>query len=326
MWRRSESSVPEYVDVELKRHDGREVMRKRVYVTEVNGTRTLDLYPEWCVEGEELKYKLQALPVVICSMTSLECLWVSHNNLSSIPSQIDQLTNLKELFLHHNSLSALPTPICGLHQLQILWLSSNLISEVPLAITQLKSLKRLHLDHNHIKVFPEGLCELTQLEVVYLNHNYLTSICEKLGRLVSLRRLSLHFNKIASIPEGICQLTSLEALNLQNNEISKVPREFDRFCRQLEDNNKAIVQTANNPFVVPRMKQKLSVTGQPPSVHALKASRRHSEQVGYRDRASTDGEIRASRYSVPFQGAAVQEDGIPENVEQQRKKSATLHL
>lgn len=315
-------SIPEYVDVELKRYDGREARRKRVYVTEVNGTTTLDLYPEWCLEGEELKFKLQALPVKVCSMVSLERLWVSHNNLSSLPTQIDQLTNLRELFLHHNSLSALPTPLCGLQQLQILWLSSNQIKEVPLEITQLKALKRLHLDHNQIEDFPEGLCELTQLEVLYLNHNNLTSICEKLGKMVSLHRLFIHFNKISSIPEGICQLTSLEAFNLQNNEISVVPRDFDRFCRQLEEHNKAIVQTANNPFVVPRMKQKLSVTGAPPSIHSLKASRRHSEQIGHRERASTEGDIRLPRVSLPFPGG-IHEDGIPEHMEQ-RKKSATL--
>lgn len=321
MWR-NEIGGPEYVDLELKRHDGREVRRKRVYVTEVNGTTTLDLYSGWCLEGEELKFKLQALPIKICSMTPLERLWASHNNLSSLPTQIDQLTNLREVFLHHNSLSAVPTPLCGLPQLQILWLSSNKITEVPPEIAKLKSLKRLHLDHNEIKVFPEGLCELTQLEVVYLNHNYLRNISEDVGKLVSLRRLSFHFNKIGSVPEGICQLTSLEVLNLQSNEISVVGRDFERFCRQLEESNKAIVQVANNPFVVPRMRHKLSVTGTPPTTHSPKAIRRHSEQVGFRDRAATDSEIRLPRVSLSFP-SNLQDEGTPEHVEQ-RKKSATL--
>ena len=320
MWR-NESGGPQYVDTELTRHEGREAKNKRTYVTEVNGSITLDLYSGWCLEGEELKFKLQQLPIKICSMTSLERLWVSHNNLSSIPDQFDQLSNLRELFLHHNALPNLPMPLCGLPNLQILWLSSNQITEVPSEIKNLKSLKRLHLDHNLIDVFPAGICELTQLEILYLNHNQIKFIPDSIGKIANLRRVSLHFNKISTVPEGFIHLASLEFVNLQNNEISLVPREFERFCRLIEE-KKGIVQTANNPFVVPRMKQKLSVTGTAPSIHSPKGNRRHSEHHGLRDRSASSSDIRSSRVSLPF-------GGLPENGDHHligKKKSSTLNV
>jgi len=54
-------------------------------VSEVNGTRTLDLYSGWDPETEQHKLPLKTLPMKVCSLVNLERLWVSHNKLSALP-------------------------------------------------------------------------------------------------------------------------------------------------------------------------------------------------------------------------------------------------
>jgi Leucine-rich repeat (LRR) protein len=307
-----DSTPPQSVEVELVRRtaEGIESKKKHLYVTEVNGTVTLDLYSGWALEGEEHKYKLENLPIKVCSFSTLQKLWLSHNNLSGLPVQIDQLVNLKELFLHHNSLKSIPVRAFNLSKLEILWVSSNRLQEVHPDISKLTRLRQLHLEHNKLKEYQEALNDLPSLEVLYLNHNELTSISTEIYKLSKiLRRLYLHNNKLSSIPDTICSLTLLETLHLQFNEILHVPRNFESFCHDIEANNKAIVNVSNNAYIVPRSRVKLSVGGAPPNVQSLQiqqASRRHSDHGGpSRERSATDGDkynARSCRYSVPSGG------------------------
>ncbi len=291
------------VEVEMYRSIGPtgdkiESQKKVVYETEVNGVRTLDLYSGWAVEGEEHKFKLQRVPVKVCSLVLLEKLWLSHNDLRDLPLQLDQLVNLRELFLHYNSFKTIPSCVFRLLKLEILWLSSNELKEVPPQISQLKALRQLHLEHNNLDQFQESLCDLPSLEVLYLNHNYLVSFSSNINNLAkTLRRLYLNMNKITTIPETICFLEKLEILYLHDNRIAVVPpSKFDVFCSKLKETNNAIIQVKNNPYVLPRVK--LSVGG-PPSTLQIQAnpSRRYSDD--FRQRSLTQPTVSEHRYSVP---------------------------
>lgn len=305
---------PQFVEVELIRRsaEGRtaESKRKRVYVTEVNGTVTLDLYSGWALEGEEHKFKLEQLPIKVCSFVTLQKLWLSHNNLSELPIQIDQIVNLKELFLHHNSLTEIPSRLFKLSKIEILWISSNHIQEIHPDIYLLKKLRQLHLEHNKIRCYQETLNDLPSLEVLYLNHNEIATLSSEIHKLSNtLKRLYLNNNKLQSIPENICQLDLLEVLNLESNEIVHIPRVFETFKQMIVTNNRAIVNTSNNTNALPRSKVKLSVGGAPPNLQVVqspKSSRRHSDHGGpSRERVYTDGDIRSSRFSVPSKGGMV---------------------
>ena len=306
---------PSFVEVELIRRsaDGRnaESKMKKLYVTEVNGIVTLDLYSGWALEGEEHKFKLEYLPSKVCSFVALQRLWLSHNNLSELPVQMDQLVNLKELFLHHNSFKSIPTRLFQLTKLEILWISSNYIREIHPDISLLTKLRQLHLEHNKIKDYQEALNDLPSLEILYLNHNDLTSLSNEIYKLATtLRRLYLNNNKLQYIPDTICHLELLEMLNLEYNEITHIPRNFEAFRQKIESNNKAIV-SLNNNSLVPRSKVKLSVGAAPSNLQVQQSSRRHSDHGGppQRERAHTDTELRFSRYSVPSrEGMAVNRD------------------
>lgn len=323
---------PPFVEVEFLRRTTQrrdsEVKKKRVYLTEVNKTVTLDLYSGWALEGEEHKFKLQHLPIQTCSFVTLQKLWVSHNSLSELPSQIQQLVNLREIYLHHNSFTVIPSRLFQVPSLEIVWFSSNQISDIPAEISLLKNLRHLHLEHNQITNYQEAINDLPNLSVLYLNHNLLTSLSFEIHKLSqTLRRLYLQNNKLHSIPDTICSLDGLEILYMESNEITAVPQGFDSFCQKITANNNAVVQVANNPYIVPRSRVKLSVGGTPPNIQGLQLSvstRRYSDYSGpQRERSHTEGSVRSSRYSVPSGGISM----LPPRVEESEtvQKSATLN-
>ncbi|XP_064385297.1 ras guanine nucleotide exchange factor L-like [Halichondria panicea] len=266
---------PIHVTIDYIDENG-EDQQKRVYVTEVNGTRTLDLYSGWNPDTEEHKFPLEALPATVCTLINLQRLWVSHNLLSTLPADLDRLVNLKEMFLHGNMFEDFPISICSLKSIEILWLSSNKIKSIPNEIGQLKTLKRLHLDGNKIRVFPPALCTLTGLEVLYLNKNLLEAISDDIGNLSSLKRLYLQSNQITDIPSGICKLKTIKMLFLDHNKIHHVHSEFRSFKLQRESNN-AKISLDNNPSTPQNKSSKLSLTSLSQLSLTLKA-RRHSDQ------------------------------------------------
>lgn len=297
--------APEYVVLEAKNEQTGKLIRRSVYVTDLNGTRTLDLYSGWNPESQKHKVPLKVLPAKVCQLTSLERLWVSHNKLSSLPPQLDQITTLREVFLHRNNLEDIPLCLCNLPNLQLLWLNNNKITSIPDEIVKLRSIKRLHLDSNFIKEFPTSLCQLTQLEVLYLNHNAIHQINEDVGNLVSLKRLYLDHNKISDIPHGITKLTNILLLLLDDNEIRSVRREFSVYQANMESAGK-VISLKNNPFVTPLSKLSLAGIGGPPNL--TMRTRRLSDQH------ERDAVRRPARVSLP----------VSSDIEHAEYKSDTL--
>lgn len=297
--------TPEHVTLELQREEAGVVVRKKVYVTEVNGVKTLDLYSGWHIEEGQPKRQLSELPVKVCSLTSMERLWLSHNKLSTLPPQISQLTYLRELYLHENSFRSLPVELCRLPRLEMLWLNFNQVSSIPPEVVGLKTLKRLHLDHNCLEEIPPAICDLVSLEVLYLNSNQLKSIPECIGKLCNLQRLYLQYNHIPSIPRGICELTKIQMLFLDHNEITHIKREFQYFTATCE-NSGGIVSTKHNPFVTPQSKLKLSLGGvggaHGRSYTLPLKTRRHSDQPEY------NSDPRLPRKSLPEKKVASESD------------------
>ena len=89
-------------------------------------------------------------------MTSLQVLYLQHNNnveqssigfSGSIPPELGNLSSLRELLLHGNSLSGgIPVELGNLANLQLLYLNENqLTGTIPSALGNLHNLRNLHL-------------------------------------------------------------------------------------------------------------------------------------------------------------------------------------
>ena len=134
--------------------------------------------------------------------TSATTLYLSFNQLTSLPESLGILTSLNGLSLSFNQLTSLPE-----------WLGN------------LTSLTYLDLSGNQLTSLPESLGNLTSLTTLNLRANGLTSLPEWLGNLTSLRGLSLSDNGLTSLPEWLGNLTSLRGLDLRGNPL-QIPSEI----------------------------------------------------------------------------------------------------
>ncbi|WP_372682051.1 LamG-like jellyroll fold domain-containing protein, partial [Desulfosarcina sp.] len=196
---------------------------------------------------------------VICNAVEDHVLQISfnNNNLSgTLPSELENLTELTDFFLPYNQLTGpIPTTLGNLLNLRSLSLQANqLTGSIPTELGNLTNLTRLHLYRNQLSgsipselgnlsslvelvlwengltgSIPTSLAGLTNLEVLHLRNNLLTgNIPSEFGDplnpdgyLSSLRSLSLLNNQLTGeIPATLANLTNLVEIQLSNNQLS----------------------------------------------------------------------------------------------------------
>ncbi|MEH2273771.1 MAG: COR domain-containing protein [Nostoc sp.] len=169
---------------------------------------------------------LTTLPSEIGQLTNLRSLNLISNQLSSLPPEIVQLTNLQILDLSSNQLSSLPPEIVQLTNLQTLNLISNQLSSLPPEIVQLTNLQTLNLSSNQLSSLPPEIVQLTNLQILDLSFNQLSSLPPEIVQLTNLQSLNLWFNQLSSLSPEIGQLTNLQSLNLWFNQLSSLSPEI----------------------------------------------------------------------------------------------------
>jgi Leucine-rich repeat (LRR) protein len=110
---------------------------------------------------------------------------LSNRELTVLPPEIGQLTNLRQLALIGNQLTALPPEIGQLTNLETLRLEAKQLTLLPPAIGQLTNLKRLAPAHNQLTALPPEIGQLTNLKTLRLNSNWLTTLPRELADLLS---------------------------------------------------------------------------------------------------------------------------------------------
>ena len=157
-----------------------------------------------------------------------EDIYLSYNQLSTLPPEIGQLASLRSLHLHCNQLSTLPSEIGQLASLQSLYLHCNQLSTLPPEIGQLASLRSLNLSSNQLSTLPPEIGQLASLQSLNLSSNHLSTLPPEIGQLASLRSLNLSSNQLSTLPPEIGQLASLRSLNLSSNQLSTLPPEIGK--------------------------------------------------------------------------------------------------
>ncbi len=162
-----------------------------------------------------------------------ETLDLSEKNITKLPPEIGQLTNLTRLYLHSNQLTSLPPEIGQLTNLTTLSLSINQLTSLPPEIGQLTNLTGLHLNSNQLTSLPPEIGQLTNLTTLYLHSNQLASLPPEIGQLANLSVFTLFNNQLTSLPPEIGQLTNLTELYLSSNQLTSLPAETQNL-RQLK--------------------------------------------------------------------------------------------
>ena len=151
-----------------------------------------------------------------------------HKSIEEVPSEIGQLTHLKDLNLSENEISSLPLEIGQLTNLAILRLAHNQLKKLPPEIGYLTRLTKLNLAGNQLTNLPPEIGQLTNLNELNLAENKLTTVSSEIGHLRNLTILRLPNNQITSLPLEICTLTNLKNIDLAGNPLEFPPWEIVR--------------------------------------------------------------------------------------------------
>uniref|UniRef100_A0A8D3CCW8 Si:ch211-180f4.1 n=1 Tax=Scophthalmus maximus TaxID=52904 RepID=A0A8D3CCW8_SCOMX len=169
---------------------------------------------------------LQRVPVNISSDTQV--LLLQSNNISSITTELQRLTNLTELDLSQNHFTQVSSMgLCSLDRLVTLYLEENHIEElVDYSLRNLSSLEELYINHNHISsIGPKAFAGLTNLLRLHLNSNRLVAIDSRwFESLPSLEILMIGENPILGLEEkNFLPLSRLHSLVLAGMGLASVP-------------------------------------------------------------------------------------------------------
>ena len=97
--------------------------------------------------------QLRRLPNPVCVFGELVKLYLSDNNLNSLPPEVQSLRKLQLLALDFNCFDELPEVVCRLTHLNILYLGNNRLYRLPREMEDLKELnaykKTSDLVHKH---------------------------------------------------------------------------------------------------------------------------------------------------------------------------------
>ncbi|XP_042262948.1 fibromodulin a [Thunnus albacares] len=171
---------------------------------------------------------------------SLRDLRINHNKIEKVtPADLEGMDNLTILYLHDNAVTDMGTSLRALISLTLLDISGNKLTKVPEALPE--HLHQLYLESNAIDSLPEGfLGRFTQLQYVRMAHNQLTDkgIPANTFNVTGLVELDLSFNKLERIPPVS---TTLQHLYLQANQIKEFS--LGSFCSVVDVTNFSKLRT-----------------------------------------------------------------------------------
>lgn len=170
--------------------------------------------------------QITALPPEIGQLTNLQILSLSGNRLTELPEEITQLTKLQSLSLDENQLTKFPNEISQLTNLQFLYLDGNQLTELPKEISQLINLRDLFIRENQLTELPDEFVNLKDLHFLVIDRNPLVELPKEIFQLKNLRTLSFDENQLNSVSEHILQLKNTEIYVFDGKDYEGIPAEI----------------------------------------------------------------------------------------------------
>ncbi|MBQ4820633.1 leucine-rich repeat domain-containing protein [Aquimarina sp. MMG016] len=174
-------------------------------------------------------YNMNFWDGVVIENDKLIGLDIEHKGLTSLPSSINQLTDLKTLKLSGNLLSKVPLELFDLKNLEELSLSgedAEILEEDFLnGLYTLTNLKKLSLSGIMITNM-DGISVLEKLEKLTIENSLLGNISDEIAQFAVLTDLNLRNNKIESISAKIGELQNIKTLDISSNQFPKLPIEI----------------------------------------------------------------------------------------------------
>ncbi|KPL94477.1 leucine-rich repeat-containing serine/threonine-protein kinase [Vibrio sp. L5-1] len=175
----------------------------------------------------KLSEGLTEFPLEILELAdSLEVLDLYGNQLSSLPDELSQLTNLRIIFASNNLFTHLPDVLGTLPKLEMVGFKSNQINTVSEQSLPAQ-LRWLILTDNAIEVLPHSLGERPRLQKLALAGNKIRVLPESMKNLSNLELVRLSANQLTEFPEFLIKLPKLAWLAFAGNPFCKHPSSLD---------------------------------------------------------------------------------------------------
>ena len=200
-----------------------------------SGMKITELAGSWFVEGslffpssaeddEGKDLPMKSLPNQLNALR-LTNVSLNDNNLSLLPVELLQLSNLKSLDLSFNCIQNIPSKI-SCPSIKCLYLSNNKLIELPVTIWYLPSLEELEVKNNILESVGKDidLSRLSQsLKMVDVSHNKLDDLPSFILDLRALEELCVSHNELTTLPHNLWKCSTLIELNASHNALVTLP-------------------------------------------------------------------------------------------------------
>ncbi len=140
-------------------------------------------------------------------------------NLTTVPKEVREMSNLSTLILADNRISDLGNALDKTSQLQVLDVDNNDLREIPVAaLKNCRQLVELNIRGNNIEKLPPDVGQLKYLKMLDLGDNKLQALDTTIY-LPYLAKFRADNNRLTIIPAFLMRCKALDYLNLYGNQI-----------------------------------------------------------------------------------------------------------
>lgn len=171
--------------------------------------------------------QVKRIPAEIVSLPKLKVLRLNTCALKQFPAEVLVLKNLEELYLQNGddkdsqSIAEIPSEINQLKQLRVLCIYNNPLKKLPDTITTLENLEKLDVDQTALTELPSNLGKLEKLQELRINNswgskendNKFSSFPPQILHLINLKVLGIDPSLLDNIPDGFEKMTKLEKIS-----------------------------------------------------------------------------------------------------------------
>uniref|UniRef100_A0A8C9L6N4 PDZ domain-containing protein n=1 Tax=Pavo cristatus TaxID=9049 RepID=A0A8C9L6N4_PAVCR len=195
------------------------------------------------------------LPTILSmhKLTQLERLDLGNNEFSELPEVLEQIQNLKELWMDNNSLQILPGGKSRLRNVSNFQKVGILFSDC-IKLGLLKRLTTLKVDDNQLTILPNAIGNLSLLEEFDCSCNELESLPSTIGYLHNLRTLAVDENFLPELPREIGSCKNVTVMSLRSNKLEFLPDEIGQM-QKLRVLNLSDNRLKNLPFTFTKLKE-----------------------------------------------------------------------
>jgi internalin A len=176
-----------------------------------------------------LKLRLKGvstLPTDVRRLTNLRVLHVEGDSIRDLPEWLSELTLLEHLVIANTSVERLPSTVGGLRSLRTLGASTTHLSALDDEVRDLASLEVLTISNTAIKLLPSWIGELKKLRVLDMGFNRVPSLPDSLASLSELTHLYLWGHHLREFPSVLLSLSRLEMLDLSSSGSEGIPQDL----------------------------------------------------------------------------------------------------